>query len=171
MLIVIEGPDGSGKTTLLKQLNNKGIITLPAIPREHHLQYEMFKMYAINSVDKIYCIDRCFITEWIYRCVKNDNIPNITLEDIAHDEKQKGFYDMMRENNMTLDEMVVLQQYSKAIIDRDTRSAEFIRDTAGEKPSTQIDLSTEDNGLSKMSLEELRELKSALLSLKNQKDE
>lgn len=103
--------------------------------------------------------------------VKEMGLRNITLEDIAHDEKQKGFYDMMRENNMTLDEMVVLQQYSKAIIDRDTRSAEFIRDTAGEKPSTQIDLSTEDNGLSKMSLEELRELKSALLSLKNQKDE
>lgn len=104
--------------------------------------------------------------------VKEMGVRGITLDNIAHDEKQKGFYDMMKECNMTLDEMVVLQQYSKAIIDRDTRSAEFIRDTAGEKPSTQIDLSSDDNGLSKMSLDELKELKAALMNAKiNNKEE
>ena len=89
---------------------------------------------------------------------------NITLEDIAGGlgDKEKGFLDMMSKEGMTMNEAVVLQQYAKAIINQDTRSAEFLRDTAGEKPSTQIDLSSDEGGLSKMSLEDLKELKALL---------
>ena len=100
--------------------------------------------------------------------VKEMGVRGITLSDIAHDEKQQGFYDMMKECNMTLDERVVLQQYSKAIIDRDTRAAEFLRDTAGEKPSTQLEVTGDENGLSKMSLDELRELKRLLIHAKEE---
>lgn len=93
---------------------------------------------------------------------------NITLEDIAHNlgDKEKGFLDMMDETGMTMDEVVGLQAYSKAIIDRDIRAAEFIRDTAGDKPSTQIEVGGESSGLAQMSLEELKELKAAIESLK-----
>ena len=88
---------------------------------------------------------------------------NISLSDIANGKKTDGFLYLLDKNGATFDEMVVLQQYSKAIIDRDTKSAEFLRDSAGEKPSTQVDLTTKDeSGLSKMSLEELKELRDLL---------
>lgn len=93
---------------------------------------------------------------------------NITLQDVANGlgDKEKGFLDMMDKTGMTMDEAVMLQAYSKAIIDRDIRAAEFIRDTAGDKPSTQIEVNGEGSGLSQMSLEELKELKAAIESLK-----
>lgn len=98
--------------------------------------------------------------------VKEMGARNITLEDIASDSfngKYLGFLDMMDETGMTMDEAAILQQYSKAIVDRDTKAVEFLRDTAGEKPSTQVDLhSDNDNGLSKMSLDELVELRDLL---------
>ena len=106
--------------------------------------------------------------------VKELGARNITLKDIASDDlngKYLGFLDMMDETGMTMDEAAVLQQYSKAIIDRDTKAVEFLRDTVGEKPSTQVDLNTNDeSGLSKMSLEELIELRD-LLKQQSQKEE
>lgn len=101
--------------------------------------------------------------------VKELGARGITLEDISKDDlngKYVGFLDMMRETGMTMDEAVVMQQYSKAIIDRDTKSAEFLRDTVGEKPSTQIDMRTEASGLSEMALEDLLELRDLLKSQK-----
>ena len=102
--------------------------------------------------------------------IKEMGVRNITLEDIANGlgDKEKGFLDMMNKTGMTMDETVVLQQYAKAIIHQDTRSAEFLRDTAGEKPSTQIDLTSDEGGLSKMSLEELKELKALLQEFKKE---
>lgn len=104
--------------------------------------------------------------------IKEMGARNITLEDVANGlgDKEKGFLDMMDKTGMTMDETVVLQQYAKAIIHQDTRSAEFLRDTAGEKPSTQIDMNVDENGLSKMSLEELMELRD-LLKQQSQKEE
>lgn len=100
--------------------------------------------------------------------IQDMGVRGITFKDIATGlgAKEKGFAEMVKKNDMTMDEVVVLQQYSKAIIDRDTRAAEFLRDTVGEKPSTQIDMSVEDSGLSKMSLEELLELRDLLKSAK-----
>lgn len=97
--------------------------------------------------------------------VKEMGQRNITLTDIASGlgDKKKGFLDMMDKTGMTMDEATILQQYSKAIINQDTKAAEFLRDTAGEKPSTQVDLTTKDeSGISKMSLEELIELRDLL---------
>ena len=97
--------------------------------------------------------------------IKEMGVRNITLEDVANGlgDKEKGFLDMMDKTGMTMDETVVLQQYAKAIIHQDTRSAEFLRDTAGEKPSTQLDVNdVSDNGLSKMTIEELKELRDLL---------
>lgn len=91
----------------------------------------------------------------------------ITLNDIASPDlngKYPGFLDMMKETSMTMDEAGILQQYAKAILGQDTKAMEFLRDTAGEKPSTQVDLSTDESGLSKMSLDDLMALKEALTS-------
>lgn len=102
--------------------------------------------------------------------VKEMGARQITLEDISKDDfngKLPGFLDMMDKTGMTMDEAAVLQQYSKAIIDRDTRAVEFLRDTVGEKPSQQLDInSNDDSGLSKMSYEELIELRDLLKSKK-----
>lgn len=104
--------------------------------------------------------------------VKEMGARQITLEDISKDDfngKLPGFLDMMDETGMTMDEAAVLQQYSKAIIDRDTRAVEFLRDTVGEKPSQQLDINSNDeSGLSKMSYEELIELRDLL---KNKKED
>lgn len=102
--------------------------------------------------------------------VKEMGARQITLDDISKDDmngKLPGFLDMMDKTGMTMDEAAVLQQYSKAIIDRDTRAVEFLRDTVGEKPSQQLDInSTDESGLSKMSYEELIELRDLLKSKK-----
>lgn len=98
--------------------------------------------------------------------VKEMGSRNITLEDISSDAfngKFRGFLDMMDEKGMTMDEALVLQQYAKAITQQDTKAAEFIRDTAGEKPSTNVNMNVEDTpGISSMSTEELLELKKNL---------
>lgn len=92
----------------------------------------------------------------------------ISLEDIALGSKEPGFLDMAKEHDMTMDEMVVLQQYANAIIDRSTKAAEFLRDSAGEAPKNVVEVADNSSGLSKMSLEELLELKETLKALKKE---
>ena len=91
---------------------------------------------------------------------------NITLKDIASKDfggKSRGFIDMMDKTGMTMDDVVMLQAYSKAIIDRDIKAAEFIRDTKGEKPATTVDMSVSDKSpIEQMSDEELKAYKALL---------
>lgn len=99
---------------------------------------------------------------------------NITLQNIAQQDfggKSRGFIDMMEETEMTLDDVVVLQQYAKAIINQDTKAAEFIRDTKGEKPATTVDMSVDNKSpIEKMDDKELAEYKRLLKdNLKNKK--
>lgn len=88
---------------------------------------------------------------------------NITLQNIAEGEKLTGLACLLDKNGATLDEYVVLSQYSNAIFERSTKAAEYLRDTAGEKPSTQVDLNNKvDTGISSMTTEELIELRDLL---------
>ena len=91
---------------------------------------------------------------------------HITLQDIATQDfngKSRGFIDMMEETDMTLDDVVILQQYAKAIINQDTKAAEFIRDTKGEKPATTVDMSVDNKSpIETMTDKELAELKCLL---------
>lgn len=91
---------------------------------------------------------------------------NITLQNIADQDfggKSRGFIDMMEETEMTLDDVVILQQYAKAIINQDTKAAEFIRDTKGEKPATTVDMSVDNKSpIEKMDDKELAEYKRLL---------
>ena len=59
---------------------------------------------------------------------------NITFQDIANDisdsPKYKGFLDMLKSTpGFTFDDVVILQQYARAITDGDTKAATFLRDT------------------------------------------
>ena len=94
--------------------------------------------------------------------IKEMGVRNISLSNISNGEKIPGMIDLMDKTGMTMDEYVVLGQYSKAILDRDTRASEFLRDSVGEKPTNVIDINNEDNGLSKMSLEELQAMRAEL---------
>lgn len=94
--------------------------------------------------------------------IKELGARQITLDNVSNGEKIPGMIDLMKETGMTMDEYVVLGQYSKAILDRDTRASEFLRDSVGEKPSNVIDINSDDNGLSKMSLEELQAMRAEI---------
>ena len=92
----------------------------------------------------------------------------ITLSDICDldSPKQLGLLEMAKNNNMSLGDLTMLRQYSEAIINGSTRAAEFIRDTMGEKPSTQVQIEETSSGLKKLSLEELIELRDMLKNMK-----
>ena len=108
------------------------------------------------------------------RIVQELGARNISLKDLVSSEaltqKEPGILEMMRDTEMTFDELVVLQQYSQAIVNQSTKAAEFLRNTAGDAPSTQLEVNdNRDSGLSQMSLEELEELRDLLK--KQQEDE
>ena len=98
--------------------------------------------------------------------VKELGARGITMKDISQDNfngKSMGFLEMMGESGMTFDEVVVLQQYAKAIINQDTKAAEFIRDSVGDKPSTNVNMNVEEtSGMATMSQEELEKFKMLL---------
>jgi hypothetical protein len=71
-----------------------------------------------------------------------------------------GVKQVLKENNATLDDLVILSQYSRAIVKEDTKAAEFLRDTRGEKPVNDISLSQTNNDFfADMSIEDLESLK------------
>ena len=96
----------------------------------------------------------------------------ISLKDISDENfngKSRGFIDMIKQEKMTMDEVVVLQQYAKAIINQDTKAAEFIRDSVGEKPSTVVDMSVgEKSAIEQMSTEELSQMFETMKKLKSE---
>lgn len=85
MVILLEGADGSGKSTLYEKLKEllprKGYNFINHLDRDaigHHLWWKK----KINS-PYVYVIDRGFISELIYRPIKQDKRPNISLEEIG----------------------------------------------------------------------------------------
>lgn len=96
----------------------------------------------------------------------------ISLTDLTEGIKNKGVLDAILGKGGSLDDFVVLQQFAKAIVDGDTKAAEFLRDTSGQKPTTGVDLVTNGGGLAEMSTEDLMALKESLEAAKeNEKDE
>lgn len=93
----------------------------------------------------------------------------VSINDLAAGTKNLGVLDAVLSNGGTLDEFVILQQYAKAIVEGDTRAAEFLRDTSGQKPTTSVDLATNTSGLQEMTLEELTAFREELENAK--KDE
>lgn len=82
---------------------------------------------------------------------------HISLGDIAdpNSPKQYTLMDIAQQEGMTLGEMTVLRQYAKAIYEGDTRAAEFVRDTAGEKPTQDVTVVSEKSPIESLSDEEL----------------
>lgn len=93
MIVLVEGPDGAGKTTLINDLVNYSkyktikCISTTGVPRDwpdqYRLWYELFTSMNTIVKDRIYLIDRCFLSEIIYRTVMSDKKPNIRLSDLT----------------------------------------------------------------------------------------
>lgn len=85
MLIIVEGPDGSGKSTLVKKLTELNYVEIKTIYRsnnEYNIWKVLLKELTNSSIN--YVMDRCFISEWIYRCLKKDVKPTLSLQDILN---------------------------------------------------------------------------------------
>ena len=66
MIVIIDGPDGTGKTTLAKQLAKMGMIYQY---RARHYNFTDDEMKQMLEDDKVYVLDRGFLTTWVYRVV------------------------------------------------------------------------------------------------------
>lgn len=74
-----------------------------------------------------------------------------SIEDIQNLAELKG-------KNLSVDEAIIIKQVEKAL-KGDIKSAEFIRDTSGQKPREEISVSGElNNPYSELTVEELRKL-------------
>ena len=84
MVILLEGNECAGKSTLhskLKELLPSWYNFINHLDRDsigHHMWWK-------KRIDSpfVYVIDRGFVSELIYRPIKNDKIPNISLEEAA----------------------------------------------------------------------------------------
>ena len=78
------------------------------------------------------------------------------------------FTAMLVNEDVTLADLVLLQQYAKAIQEGDTKAATFLRDTAGMAPIKEVSVSSEPTGLQSLSDEELRALLAAIVDVQVQ---
>lgn len=74
----------------------------------------------------------------------------IPLNLLSDESKAKGLAQMLEEDVLSLSELVILGQFAKAIDDSDTRAAEFLRDTAGYKPQTDVTVEHKTQGLASL---------------------
>lgn len=93
-----------------------------------------------------------------WRTIVNElGVRKISLKDIDEAKKIPGLLEMVDNiDDMTINDLIILRQVSEAIYGKNpVRNAEFLRDTAGEKPSTQVDLNHTNSPLEGMSTEDL----------------
>lgn len=88
----------------------------------------------------------------------------IPLNLLSDESKAKGLAQMLEEDVLSLSELVILGQFAKAIDDSDTRAAEFLRDTAGYKPQTDVTVEHKTQGLASLTDTQLLTLLQALNS-------
>ena len=86
----------------------------------------------------------------------------IPLSLLSDESKAKGLAQMLEEDVCSLSELVILGQFAKAIDDSDTRAAEFLRDTAGYKPQTDVTVEHKTQGLASLTDTQLLTLLQAL---------
>ena len=86
MLVIVEGPDGTGKTTLVKELcEHYNYLKVNDITKDTPSQFRMWNILMEECVKsyKKYVIDRCFLSDWAYRLVKNDSFRSLDLYEIS----------------------------------------------------------------------------------------
>ena len=86
----------------------------------------------------------------------------IPLNLLSDESKAKGLAQMLEEDVCSLSELVILGQFANVIDDSDTRAAEFLRDTAGYKPQTDVTVEHKTQGLASLTDTQLLTLLQAL---------
>lgn len=83
---------------------------------------------------------------------------HISLGDIIdpNSKKQYALMDIADQEGLSLGEMTILRQYAEAIYAGSTKAAEFVRDTMGEKPTTDLTVTNTTSPLQEMSTEDLQ---------------
>ena len=95
----------------------------------------------------------------LVKLLGENEIKLTTLLDPEESVKNEVINELMCNSQLSYDELVVLRQYAEAIVNGSTKAAEFLRDTAGEKPATNIDVTDErQSGIRQMSDDELKAL-------------
>ena len=95
----------------------------------------------------------------LVKLLGENEIKLTTLLDPEESVKNEVINEMICNSQLSYDELVVLRQYAEAIVNGSTKAAEFLRDTAGEKPATNIDVTDErQSGIRQMSDDELKAL-------------
>lgn len=76
---------------------------------------------------------------------RNKSMKKLTEEILARTvklnevEKSAFLTDLRRSEKITLQEAIIYSQISKAIAERDTTAAQFVRDTSGQKPKDEVE--------------------------------
>lgn len=86
MLVIVEGADGSGKTTLVNKIEEYGYAKkIHFLHKDIPNQYTLWLLFMEEcaSDDKLYVLDRCFLSDWVYRVVMEDGEPYMSLHNIA----------------------------------------------------------------------------------------
>ena len=131
---------------------------LPIVPTAEQRQTNVVKALQGKMADFISgSSQRHYRT--IVRELSDRQIPLNLLSD---ESKAKGLAQMLEEDVCTLSELVILGQFAKAIDDSDTRAAEFLRDTAGYKPQTDVTVEHKTQGLASLTDTQLLTLLQAL---------
>ena len=95
----------------------------------------------------------------LVKLLGENEIKLTTLLDPEESVKNEVINEMMCNSQLSYDELVVLRQYAEAIVNGSTKAAEFLRDTAGAKPATNIDVTdARQSGIRQMSDDELKAL-------------
>lgn len=86
MLVVLEGPDGVGKTVLSQKLKGIGSVMYAPLPRvDSYNNREDWQRFieVFGKSDNIYILDRCFLSEFVYRLFDKDDT-YMTFHDVAN---------------------------------------------------------------------------------------
>lgn len=83
MVIIVEGNEGTGKTTLINQINQRIPCVSIKYPKEVKNTFHMLSEFAECS-DKTFIIDRCFITDMVYRMWDKNPNTQMDLTEVAY---------------------------------------------------------------------------------------
>ena len=57
------------------------------------------------------------------------------------EQERAGLLDQLRkEENITIEEAILMAQITKAVLEKDTTAAAFVRDTSGQKPKEEVEV-------------------------------
>lgn len=118
--------------------------------RKSGLEIGKKNLHPINTLDKDKQLEICKkgaqATNELKKRKKDikticNDLLGISALDIAKDIIDKDILDKLKSNDIdvTLYDLIVIKQIEKAISEKNTKAAEFVRDSSGDKPTDKIE--------------------------------